>query len=82
VCWAEPIRASFAYILPSGSRSSTLLKVKSFQDDEVLIIGYADGKGKYKGMVGALEVKLKNGKKFSVGSGFAVTPLCLHVSYN
>jgi ATP-dependent DNA ligase len=30
-----------------GSRSGTLLKVKSMHDDEAIVIGYEAGKGKY-----------------------------------
>jgi len=52
-----------------GTRSSTLLKIKSFSDDEARVIGYTDGKGKFKGMVGALKVELANGLNFQVGSG-------------
>lgn len=31
-----------------GSRSNTLLKVKSFFDDEALVVDYVPGKGKHK----------------------------------
>jgi DNA ligase-1 len=50
-------------------RSYTLLKVKQFQDDEATVIGYTPGKGRHKGVVGALEVRLKNGKEFKLGTG-------------
>lgn len=51
-------------------RSNTLLKVKSFHDEEGTLIGYSDGKGKYvDGMVGALILKLKNGVEVNVGTG-------------
>jgi DNA ligase-1 len=53
-----------------AGRSATLLKVKSFRDDEATVIGHEPGKGKHKGRVGALTVKLANGKVFSVGTGF------------
>jgi len=53
-----------------GTRSNTLLKVKSFKDDEAKIIGYAtEGKGRLKGMTGSLLVVNRDGKKFKVGSG-------------
>jgi BRCT domain type II-containing protein len=53
-----------------GSRSNTLLKVKSFKDDEAKVIGYAtEGKGRLKGMTGSLQVVNREGKKFKVGSG-------------
>lgn len=50
-------------------RSSDLLKLKSYQDTEAEVIGYRPGKGKYKGMVGALIVKTAQGKEFAIGSG-------------
>jgi DNA ligase-1 len=50
------------------SRSSTLLKVKPFYDMEVIVTNYTAGKGKYKGVVGALVCDL-DGKSFKVGGG-------------
>ncbi|CAG8437533.1 7141_t:CDS:10 [Diversispora eburnea] len=50
-------------------RSNTLLKVKSFFDGEALVEGYEPGKGKYKGMTGALKCAMACGTKFKVGSG-------------
>lgn len=50
-------------------RSKTLLKVKSFQDEEGELIGYSDGTGKYVNMVGAFILKLKNGVEVNVGTG-------------
>ena len=49
-------------------RSTTLLKVKTFYDEEALIIGHKASKS-LTGMVGALECELPNGKRFDVGSG-------------
>ena len=42
-----------------AGRSNTLLKVKSFEDDEAIVLGYEDGKGKYEGMVGSLKCALR-----------------------
>ncbi|GAB2918116.1 DNA ligase [Rheinheimera gaetbuli] len=50
-------------------RSSDLLKLKTYQDSEAEVIGYRPGKGKYQGMVGALVVKMPDGKTFAIGSG-------------
>lgn len=50
-------------------RSKTLLKVKSFIDDEATVIGYEPGKGKHKGKMGSLLCRW-NDIEFSVGSGF------------
>jgi DNA ligase 1 len=52
-------------------RSSTLLKVKRFQDQEARVIGHEPGKGRHKGRLGALLVEMANGTKFAVGTGFS-----------
>jgi DNA ligase-1 len=54
-----------------AGRSSTLLKVKSFHDAEGLVIGHQPGKGKHKGRLGALIVRMPNGTEFNVGTGFS-----------
>jgi len=51
-------------------RSKTLLKVKTFQDAEAVVIGHEEGKGKYAGMFGALKVRSDTGKLFKIGTGF------------
>ncbi|CAM4740709.1 unnamed protein product [Rotaria magnacalcarata] len=58
--------------LYENKRSSTLLKVKTFYDEEALVIGHKPGKGNCTGMLGALECQLPNGKRFDVGSGFTM----------
>lgn len=55
-----------------SGRSSSILKVKSFRDDEATVKGYNPGKGKYHGMMGSLHVQLKNGVEFNLGGGFTV----------
>ncbi|KAJ3554647.1 hypothetical protein NP233_g12374 [Leucocoprinus birnbaumii] len=55
--------------LYEGNRSSTLLKVKTFYDAEAIVIGHIGGKGKNKGVTGALQCRMESGKTFSVGSG-------------
>jgi DNA ligase 1 len=55
----------------TAGRSSTLLKVKTFHDAEAEVIGHEPGKGRHQGRLGALSVKLPNGKVFSVGTGFS-----------
>ncbi len=42
-------------------RSKTLLKVKTFYDDEAEVIGYKPGTGRCHGMVGALRVRNTHG---------------------
>ncbi len=52
-------------------RTKSLIKVKSWIDDEAEVVGAVVGNGKYAGMLGALECKSKDGKLFEVGSGFS-----------
>jgi DNA ligase-1 len=50
-------------------RSRSLLKVKTFHDDEAEVIGFKPGTGRCEGMVGALRVRNSKGVEFEVGSG-------------
>lgn len=52
-----------------GGRSDDLLKLKTHQDAEARVIGYAPGSGKYRGAVGALIVERPDGRRFRIGSG-------------
>lgn len=51
-------------------RSRTLLKVKTFFDEEAIVVGIVKGSGKNSHRMGHLEVKTPDGRLFSVGSGF------------
>ena len=53
------------------SRSDDLLKVKLTLDDEAKVIGYVAGEGKYRGALGALIVRMEDGRQFRLGSGFS-----------
>jgi DNA ligase-1 len=53
-----------------SGRSDDLLKVKPFEDAEAIVIGYKPGKGKNTGLMGAIKVRIDNGKEFYIGSGF------------
>ena len=66
---AEGLMLHHQDALYKTGRSSDLLKLKTFQDTEAEVIGYRPGKGKYRGMVGALIVKTPQGKTFAIGSG-------------
>ncbi len=57
--------------LYEAGRSHTLLKVKSFRDDEARVLGHLPGAGRHKGRLGALEVELRDGTRFSVGTGLS-----------
>lgn len=50
-------------------RSHTLLKVKSFSDEEGIVTGYEKGKGNNMFVTGALILKTPDGRSVKVGSG-------------
>lgn len=50
-------------------RSSDALKVKSFQDDECVVLGYEPGQGKYRDQVGSLRCRTSSGLVIKLGSG-------------
>ncbi|WP_290619689.1 MULTISPECIES: DNA ligase [unclassified Arsukibacterium] len=66
---AEGLMLHHQDALYKTGRSSDLLKLKTYQDTEAEVIGYRPGKGKYRGMAGALIVKTPEGKTFAIGSG-------------
>ena len=51
-------------------RSHSLLKVKRFEDAEATVVGHQKGTGRCTGMLGALEMREKDGTEFKIGSGF------------
>jgi len=55
-----------------GGRSSDLLKLKTFIDEEAIVIGHDAGKGKHAGRLGALVCHMMNSssKTFKIGTGF------------
>ena len=53
-----------------AGRSTTLLKVKTFHDEDAVVVDYVKGKGRHKGRMGAVVVRLPDGTEFSVGTGF------------
>ena len=52
-------------------RSPYLLKVKRHQDAEATVIQHLQGKGKYRGKLGALLVEMPDGVQFRIGTGFS-----------
>jgi DNA ligase-1 len=43
-------------------RSHQLLKIKGIEDDEAIVTGYTEGKGKLEGMMGALVTNYKGNR--------------------
>lgn len=54
-----------------SGRSQDLLKYKLYSDAEAQVVGHTVGKGKYAGMLGALEVESADGRRFRLGSGLS-----------
>lgn len=54
-----------------AERNDDLLKLKPYQDAEARVVGHLPGKGKYAGMLGALEVETAEGLRFRLGSGLS-----------
>eukprot|EP00927_Polykrikos_kofoidii_P060605 TRINITY_DN55543_c0_g1_i1.p1 TRINITY_DN55543_c0_g1~~TRINITY_DN55543_c0_g1_i1.p1 ORF type:complete len:693 (+),score=137.30 TRINITY_DN55543_c0_g1_i1:76-2154(+) len=51
-------------------RSNSLLKVKTFQDEEAVVVEHEPGKGRNVGVLGALRCRNREGMIFCVGTGF------------
>ena len=54
-----------------AGRRPELLKVKSFQDNEAVVIKHLSGQGKNAKLLGALLVELPDGTRFKIGAGFS-----------
>jgi DNA ligase-1 len=54
-----------------AERNDDLLKYKPHDDAEAVVVAYVPGKGKYAGMVGALDVRSADGRRFRIGSGLS-----------
>jgi DNA ligase-1 len=52
-------------------RSDVLLKLKPQLDTEAVVVAHIPGKGKYAGMLGALQVKTPDGRTFKLGTGLS-----------
>jgi DNA ligase-1 len=53
-----------------SQRTDRVLKVKSFYYGDCEVVGYREGRGKFKGLMGSVECKLDNNITFRIGSGF------------
>lgn len=52
-------------------RSDALLKYKPYDDAEARVVAHTAGRGKYRGMLGALVVERPDGLRFRIGTGFS-----------
>jgi DNA ligase 1 len=60
-------RADALYVT---GRNDALRKLKPLLDTEAKVVSHIPGKGKFEGMLGALEVEMPDGKRFRIGTGF------------
>lgn len=54
-----------------ATRNDDLLKLKTYEDEEAVVISYIAGKGKFEGMLGAVLVENKDKIRFKIGGGFS-----------
>ncbi len=54
-----------------AGRSDALLKYKPYDDAEARVVAHTAGRGRYRGMLGALVVERPDGLRFRIGSGFS-----------
>jgi DNA ligase 1 len=52
-------------------RSPVLLKLKPISDAEGIVMAHIAGKGKFAGMLGALQIKTESGHSVKIGTGFS-----------
>ncbi|PIF26641.1 DNA ligase-1 [Acidovorax sp. 56] len=52
-----------------SGRSDDLIKLKTHEDTEALVVGHLPGKGKHAGRLGALLVEMPTGQRFKLGAG-------------
>lgn len=54
-----------------AGRGVGLLKVKPYEDAEAKVVAIRPGGGRLKGLMGAIEVRTPDGRRFAIGSGFS-----------
>jgi DNA ligase-1 len=52
-------------------RSEAILKLKPVLDAEAVVVGHHAGRGKYAGLLGALDMRTPEGRRFLLGSGLS-----------
>ncbi len=61
-------RADAAY---ATGRSDVMMKFKPERDTEATVVAHHPGRGRYQGLLGALEVRTPEGRRFLIGSGLS-----------
>ena len=54
-----------------AGRGVGLLKLKPFDDAEAMVVAINPGHGRLEGKMGSLEVRMPDGRRFAIGSGFS-----------
>lgn len=72
---AEGLMLHRAQAMFTDGRSHNILKLKPYMDAEAIVLEYRPGKGKYKGLMGAIKVRWQKGRnetvEFKIGTGFS-----------
>ena len=54
-----------------AGRSDAVMKLKPELDTEAVVVAHHAGQGRFEGQLGALEVRMPNGRRFLIGTGFS-----------
>ncbi|MGN6314348.1 MAG: DNA ligase [Rhodanobacteraceae bacterium] len=54
-----------------AGRGVGLLKVKPYEDAEARVVAIKPGQGRLEGLMGSIEVRTPDGRRFAIGSGFS-----------
>lgn len=54
-----------------AGRSAALLKLKPLHDAEGIVVAHLPGRGRHEGRLGALRLRLADGREFRLGTGFS-----------
>jgi DNA ligase 1 len=55
----------------TAGRSAALLKLKAVADEDAVVLGHVEGRGRHAGRLGALRVRTAEGREFLLGTGFS-----------
>ncbi len=55
----------------TAGRSAALLKLKAVADEDAVVLGHVEGRGRHAGRLGALRLRTAEGREFLLGTGFS-----------